>query len=66
VVPLSTLTFELDGPRLWPQVADWGRLVNAVVHISRRQGCDAMPLELPQLTTILGRAESAVERLYAI
>jgi hypothetical protein len=26
LVPLSTLTFELDGGELWPQVADWERV----------------------------------------
>lgn len=53
VVPLSTLTFELDGGRLWPLVADWERVVDAVVHIARNQGCDAMPMGLPQLTAVL-------------
>src|SRR5260370_40912427 len=27
LVPLSTLTFELDGGLLWPEIADWKRVV---------------------------------------
>lgn len=50
VVPLSTLTFELGGGRLWDQIGDWGKVVDAVVTPARARGCDAMPLGLPQLT----------------
>jgi hypothetical protein len=65
VVPLSTVTFELDGGRLWPQVADWERVVDAVVHIARRQGCDAMPMGLPQLTAVLvGGGPNTVHELH--
>ncbi|WP_197288352.1 hypothetical protein [Nocardia sp. NRRL S-836] len=53
VVPLSTLTFELDGGRMWPQVADWEGVVDAVVHLARKRGCDAMSMGLPQLTALL-------------
>lgn len=41
LVPLSTLTFELDGGRLWPQVADWEAVQAAVVSLGRTNGCDA-------------------------
>lgn len=65
VVPLSTLTFELDGGQLWPLVADWERVVDAVVHIARHQGCDAMPMGLPQLTAVLvGGGPTTVHKLY--
>jgi hypothetical protein len=65
VVPLSTLTFELDGGQLWPLVADWERVVNTVVHIARHQGCDAMPMGLPQLTALLvGGGPATVHELY--
>lgn len=47
VVPLSTLTFELDGGRLWSQVADWEVVEAAVVRLTRQHACDAMPLGLP-------------------
>lgn len=50
LVPLSTLTYELDGGLLWPQVADWERVVDAVVHLARAKACDAMPLGLPHVT----------------
>lgn len=53
VVPLSTLTFELDGGALWDRVGNWERVVEAVVHVARNQGCDAMPMGLPQLTALL-------------
>ncbi|GAA2225365.1 hypothetical protein GCM10010413_19970 [Promicromonospora sukumoe] len=48
LVPLSTLTFELDGGRLWYEVADWEAVVEAVVKLSHSGECDAMPLGLPQ------------------
>ncbi|UJW36914.1 hypothetical protein L3Q67_45430 (plasmid) [Saccharothrix sp. AJ9571] len=53
LVPLATLTFELDGGNLWPQVADWERVVDAVVRISRDRGCDAMPIGLPHVPALL-------------
>ena len=53
LVPLSTLTFELDGGRLWPQVADWQAVTDAVVRLSRTKACDAMPLGLPPVATAL-------------
>ncbi|UMP03409.1 hypothetical protein [Amycolatopsis sp. EV170708-02-1] len=53
LVPLSTLTFELDGGRLWPVVANWERVVDAVVHIARHKGCDAMPMGLPEAMAAL-------------
>jgi hypothetical protein len=49
LVPLSTLTFELDGVLLWPEIADWKRVVDAVVRLARNKACDAMPLGLPSI-----------------
>lgn len=49
LVPLSTLTFELDGGLLWPEIADWKRVVDAVVRLARDKACDAMPLGLPSV-----------------
>ena len=37
LVPLSTLTFELDGGLLWPEIADWKRVVDAVVRLAGQQ-----------------------------
>ncbi len=53
LVPLSTLTFELDGGRLWPQVADWEAVTGAVVHLSRTGACDAFPVGLPPAAAAL-------------
>jgi hypothetical protein len=53
VVPLSTLTFELDGGSLWPQVADWEAVVDAVVALTRDKACDAIPLGLPPVMSAL-------------
>lgn len=65
VVPLSTLTFELGGGQSWPQVADWEQVVNAVVRIARHGACDAMPLGLPQLPTVLlGGGPNTVHELH--
>jgi len=65
VVPLSTVTFELDGGQLWPLVADWEPVVEAVVHIARHQDRDAMPMGLPQLTAVLvGGGPTTVHELH--
>jgi hypothetical protein len=49
LIPLSTQTFELDGGLLWPDIADWKRVVDAVVRLARDRACDAMPLGLPSV-----------------
>jgi len=48
LVPVSTLTFELAGGQLWPEIADWQQVSQAVVQLARTRACDAMPLGLPQ------------------
>jgi hypothetical protein len=53
LVPLSTLTFELDGGALWHRIGDWERVVKAVVHVARNRKCDAMAMALPQLVAAL-------------
>ncbi len=47
LIPLSTLTYELDGGRLWPQIADWQAVVTAIVRLSRAKACDSIPTGLP-------------------
>jgi hypothetical protein len=65
LVPLSTLTFELAGGQLWPQVADWEQVVDAVVDLARQRRCDAMPLGLPQVTALLvGSGPTTVHTLH--
>jgi hypothetical protein len=46
VVPLSTLTYELNGGALWHEIGDWERVVDGLVRLSRQRICDAMPLGL--------------------
>lgn len=46
VVPLSTVTFELNGGALWREVADWDAVRAAVAQLARQRGCDS--LRLPQ------------------
>ncbi len=53
VVPLSTLTFELDGGLLWQYIGDWEAVADAVANVAQQGECDAMPLGLPQVATIL-------------
>ena len=49
VVPLSTLAYELDNGRLWPQVADWEAVSEAVVRLAFTPGqgqCRSLPLRV--------------------
>ena len=65
VVPLSTSTFELDGGKLWSQSPPGERIVEVVVHMARRPGCDAMPMGLPQLPALLvGGGPNTVHTLH--
>ncbi|MEA3076152.1 MAG: hypothetical protein QOF60_1060 [Actinomycetota bacterium] len=52
VVPLSTLTFELDGGALWPVVAEWSEVIDAVVHLGRSKRCDALMLGLSDVALL--------------
>lgn len=53
IIPVSTLTFELDGGRLWPEIGDWAAVTDALVAVARRGGCDAMKLGLPEIPAYL-------------
>lgn len=44
VVPVSTLTYELNGGRLWGAVGGWERVTDVVVALARADRWDAMPL----------------------
>ena len=51
VVPLSALTYELDDGRLWPQVADWQAVTNAVIRLALdpdhgQRPCRSFPLNV--------------------
>lgn len=65
IVPLSTLTFELDGGQLWPDIADWEAVSDAVVRLSRGRHCDAMPLGLTQrMVVALANGPATVMDVY--
>ncbi|MBO7935633.1 hypothetical protein JTP77_006635 [Streptomyces sp. S9] len=49
VVPLSTLTHELDGGAGWPAVGDWERVTNDLVRLVRAGHCDALSLGLSEI-----------------
>jgi hypothetical protein len=54
LVPLSTLNYELDDGRLWPQVADWKTVVGALIELTRTPGrCESMPLALSPVEAAL-------------
>ena len=55
LVPLSTLHYELDDGRLWPQVGDWQGVVRALLTLARIPGgsAESMPLALPPAETAL-------------
>lgn len=53
VVPLSTLTYELDGGDLWQHIADFERVLDLLVTRARQGHCDALRLGLPQRPAVL-------------
>ena len=55
LVPLSTLNYELDNGRLWPQIADdWKAVVRALVALTRTPDrCESMPLAFPKIEAAL-------------
>lgn len=65
VVPLSTLTFELDGGRGWYQIGDWQRVVEVVVELARVKRCDAMHLGLPPMAaSLLSQSPHTIHHLH--
>ena len=55
LVPLSTLNYELDDGRLWPQIADdWRAVIRALVALTRTPGrCESRPLAFPEIEAAL-------------
>ncbi|MEU8952573.1 hypothetical protein [Streptomyces sp. NPDC048489] len=53
VVPLATLTHELDGGANWPEIGDFERVTTDLLTLVRRQLCDALSLGLPELARAL-------------
>ncbi|GGX99847.1 hypothetical protein [Streptomyces fructofermentans] len=53
IVPLATLTHELDGGADWPTVGDWERVTADLVGLVRAGECDALSLGLPEIARAL-------------
>ncbi|WP_370251595.1 hypothetical protein [Streptomyces sp. V4I8] len=53
IIPLPTLTHELDGGASWPKVGDWEKVTNDLVHLVRTRECDALSLGLPDIARAL-------------
>ncbi|MFF7452391.1 MULTISPECIES: hypothetical protein [unclassified Streptomyces] len=49
IIPLSTLTHELDGGTGWPQVGDWETVTTDLVQLVRTGECDVLSLGLPEI-----------------
>ncbi|MFF7451636.1 MULTISPECIES: hypothetical protein [unclassified Streptomyces] len=49
IIPLSTLTHELDGGTGWPRVGDWETVTTDLVQLVRTGECDALSLGLPEI-----------------
>ncbi|MCX5328048.1 hypothetical protein [Streptomyces sp. NBC_00140] len=49
IIPLSTLTHELDGGASWPSVGDWETVTTDLVQLVRTGECDALSLGLPEI-----------------
>jgi hypothetical protein len=53
IVPLSTLTHELDAGARWPEVGDWEGVTDDVLQLVRGHACDALSLGLPLIARAL-------------
>ncbi|KRD17938.1 hypothetical protein [Streptomyces sp. Root264] len=53
IIPLATLTHELNGGAHWPRIGDWERVTTDVVQLVQTQRCDALSLALPEIARAL-------------
>ncbi|WP_406436475.1 hypothetical protein OHB14_62295 [Streptomyces sp. NBC_01613] len=53
IVPLSTLTHELDGGARWLEVGDWQTVTEDLLQVVRDRDCDALSLGLPEIARAL-------------
>ncbi|MEU5632084.1 hypothetical protein ACH47C_23235 [Streptomyces rishiriensis] len=53
IVPLSTLTHELDAGARWPEVGDWEAATEDLLQLIRDHDCDALSLGLPEIARAL-------------
>ena len=53
IIPLATLTHELNGGADWPRVGDWEGVTTDLVQLVHAGRCDALSLGLPDLARAL-------------
>ncbi|NUK21662.1 hypothetical protein HRW08_02920 [Streptomyces lunaelactis] len=53
IVPLSTLTHELDGGARWPEVGNWEAVTADLLQLIQDCDCDALSLGLPDIARAL-------------
>ncbi|MET8411882.1 hypothetical protein ABZV34_27925 [Streptomyces sp. NPDC005195] len=53
IIPLATLTHELNGGADWPMVGDFERVTTDLVQLVQTQMCDALSLGLPEIARAL-------------
>ena len=53
IIPLASLTHELNGGADWPTVGDWESVTVDLVHLVQKQRCDALSLGLPEVARAL-------------
>lgn len=53
IVPLATLTHELNGGADWPTVGDWESVTTDLLQLVRSGDCDALSLGLPEIARAL-------------
>ena len=53
IVPLATLTHELDGGARWPEVGDWAAVTTDLLHLIQDRACDGLGLGLPDIARAL-------------
>jgi hypothetical protein len=53
IIPLATLTHELNGGAEWPAVGDWEDVTADLLQLARAGECDALSLGLPEIARAL-------------
>ncbi|MFQ6144649.1 hypothetical protein ACLMNJ_16475 [Streptomyces seoulensis] len=53
IIPLATLTHELNGGADWPSVGDWESVTTDLLQLVRSGDCDARSLGLPEIARAL-------------
>ncbi|MFD8220343.1 hypothetical protein ACFV2U_43415 [Streptomyces sp. NPDC059697] len=53
IIPLATLTHELNGGADWPTVGDWESVTTDLLRLVREEECNALSLGLPEIARAL-------------